>query len=87
MIVRSSGVARWLDAVLDSLGVQRAPFVGFSNGAFNSATYATKRPERVERMALQQTVCHPGWPAQRLMVSASMLSDSFAAGGSWLGSK
>jgi len=34
---------RWLDAVLDGLGVQRAKFVEFSNSAFNRVTYATKR--------------------------------------------
>ena len=52
MILRSSDVARWLDAVLDSLRIQRASLVGFSSGAFNTATYATERPERVERLVL-----------------------------------
>ena len=34
-----------------SLGIERAAFVGHSNGAFQTATYATERSERVERVA------------------------------------
>ena len=52
MMLRPADVARWLDDVLDGLGIERPAFVGFSNGAFHSATYATERPERVERLAL-----------------------------------
>jgi pimeloyl-ACP methyl ester carboxylesterase len=52
MMIRAADVAQWLDAVLDSLGISRATFVGFSNGGFHAVTYATERPERVERLAL-----------------------------------
>ncbi len=52
MILSAGDVAQWLDVVLGELSVSRAPFVGFSNGGFLAITYATERPERVERLAL-----------------------------------
>ena len=52
MMVRATDVARWLDAVIDDLGVRRAAFVGFSNGGFHAGTYASERPDRVERLAM-----------------------------------
>jgi pimeloyl-ACP methyl ester carboxylesterase len=52
MMTTAGDVARWLDAVLDGLGIERAAFVGFSWGGFHSITYATERPGRVERLAL-----------------------------------
>jgi pimeloyl-ACP methyl ester carboxylesterase len=52
MMRGSDDVVTWLDAVLGALGVDRAAFVGLSNGGFQAATYATARPERVERVAL-----------------------------------
>ena len=52
MMLRPSDIALWLDTVLDHLGIDRPALVGFSNGGCHSATYATERPERVERLAL-----------------------------------
>ncbi|MCC6918338.1 MAG: alpha/beta fold hydrolase [Alphaproteobacteria bacterium] len=44
--------ALWLDDVLDGLGVTRAAFVGTSLGGWLALDYATRRPQRVERLAL-----------------------------------
>ncbi len=44
--------AGWLDDVLSGLGVTRAAFVGVSLGGWLALDYATRRPGRVERLAL-----------------------------------
>ncbi|MER7151429.1 alpha/beta fold hydrolase [Streptomyces lydicus] len=48
----SDAPARWLDDVLDALGIARAAFVGTSLGGWLALDYATRRPERVDRLAL-----------------------------------
>jgi pimeloyl-ACP methyl ester carboxylesterase len=48
----SDAYARWLDEVLDGLGVARAAIVGVSLGGWLALDYATRRPGRVERLAL-----------------------------------
>ncbi|MFF7700825.1 alpha/beta fold hydrolase [Streptomyces lydicus] len=48
----SDAPARWLDDVLDGLGIARAAFVGTSLGGWLALDYATRRPERVDRLAL-----------------------------------
>ncbi|TVT51464.1 alpha/beta fold hydrolase [Amycolatopsis rhizosphaerae] len=48
----SGRYAAWLDAVLDSLGVERAGFMGISLGGWLALDYAIRRPERVARLAL-----------------------------------
>jgi pimeloyl-ACP methyl ester carboxylesterase len=45
-------VLKWLDAVLDGLGLDLCALVGLSNGGFLGATYAMGRPELVERLML-----------------------------------
>ncbi len=48
----SDAHALWLDDVLDGLGVSRARVVGTSMGGWLALDYATRRPERVEMLAL-----------------------------------
>ncbi|GAB3819854.1 alpha/beta fold hydrolase [Kribbella italica] len=48
----SPAYAEWLDDVLDGLGVERFSVVGFSLGAWFALDYATRRPGRVQRLAL-----------------------------------
>jgi pimeloyl-ACP methyl ester carboxylesterase len=50
--LRSDAYARWLDDVLNGLGVERAAFVGTSLGAWVAVDYAIRRPDRVTRLAL-----------------------------------
>ncbi|QZY20567.1 alpha/beta fold hydrolase [Streptomyces decoyicus] len=48
----SDAHARWLDEVLDGLGITGASVVGTSLGGWLALDYATRRPERVTRLAL-----------------------------------
>jgi pimeloyl-ACP methyl ester carboxylesterase len=48
----SEAYALWLDDVLEGLGVERAAVVGASLGGWLAVDYATRRPHRVERLAL-----------------------------------
>lgn len=48
----SAAHALWLDDVLDYLGLERAAITGVSLGGWLALDYATRRPERVERLAL-----------------------------------
>ncbi|QFZ21575.1 alpha/beta fold hydrolase [Saccharothrix syringae] len=57
--------ARWLDEVLDALGVDRAAVVGASLGGLLAADYATRRPERVDRLVL---LCPGGIGRQKVGV-------------------
>jgi pimeloyl-ACP methyl ester carboxylesterase len=54
--------ALWLDDVLDGLGVERASLVGLSLGGWLALDYATRRPQRVERLAL---ICPAGIGRQK----------------------
>jgi pimeloyl-ACP methyl ester carboxylesterase len=54
--------ALWLDDVLDGLRVDRAAFVGLSLGGWLALDYATRRPRRVERLAL---ICPAGIGRQK----------------------
>jgi pimeloyl-ACP methyl ester carboxylesterase len=47
-----SGYGRWLDALLEAVGVDAAAVVGNSMGGFIAAETAIKFPHRVERLAL-----------------------------------
>ncbi|WP_082143948.1 alpha/beta fold hydrolase [Nitratireductor soli] len=44
--------ARWLDEVLAALSIQRTSLVGISMGGWLSLDYATRRPERVQKLAV-----------------------------------
>jgi pimeloyl-ACP methyl ester carboxylesterase len=48
----SDNYAVWLDAVLDFLGLERVPIMAMSLGGWLALDYATRRPSRVERLAL-----------------------------------
>jgi pimeloyl-ACP methyl ester carboxylesterase len=58
----SDAHALWLDDVLAGLGVTRAAFVGLSLGGWLALDYATRRPGRVERLAL---ICPAGIGRQK----------------------
>jgi pimeloyl-ACP methyl ester carboxylesterase len=48
----SEAYALWLDDVLDALAVERTSIVGISLGGWLAVDYATRRPHRVDRLAL-----------------------------------
>lgn len=58
----SEAYVLWLDEVLAALGVARASLVGVSLGGWLALDYATRRPERVERLAL---LCPAGVGGQK----------------------
>jgi pimeloyl-ACP methyl ester carboxylesterase len=58
----SDAHALWLDDVLAGLEVTRAAFVGLSLGGWLALDYATRRPGRVERLAL---ICPAGIGRQK----------------------
>ncbi|MBT8227549.1 MAG: alpha/beta fold hydrolase [Dactylosporangium sp.] len=66
----SDAFARWLDDVLDGLGVARASIVGVSLGGWLALDYAIRRPERVDRLAL---LCPGGVGRQRWGILALAL--------------
>ena len=49
---KGDGHARWMEDVLESLGLERAPFVGISYGAGIILRVAARVPERITRTAL-----------------------------------
>lgn len=58
----SDAYALWLDDVHDGLDVARASIVGVSLGGWLSLDYATRRPDRVDRLAL---ICPGGIGRQK----------------------
>jgi pimeloyl-ACP methyl ester carboxylesterase len=54
-------MARDVVALMDSLGIERAPVAGWSMGGFVAQAIARAAPERVERLVLLAT--NPGGPA------------------------
>jgi pimeloyl-ACP methyl ester carboxylesterase len=48
----STAYALWLDDVLDHLGLEHVAITGASLGGWLALDYATRRPDRVERLAL-----------------------------------
>ncbi|MEU9885247.1 alpha/beta hydrolase [Sphaerisporangium sp. NPDC051011] len=79
----SDAYARWLDDVLDGLGVERASIVGVSLGGWLGVDYASRLPERVERLAL---LCPGGIGKLKSGVLIAALSLSLL-GGAWGRSK
>jgi pimeloyl-ACP methyl ester carboxylesterase len=61
----SPAYALWLDDVLDHLGLERAAVVGASLGGWLALDYATRRPDRVEKLAL---LCPGGIGRQKMGV-------------------
>lgn len=50
--LESDRYARWLDVVLDGLGLDSVPVAGISLGALLGMDYAIRRPERVRRLVV-----------------------------------
>lgn len=48
----TDAVARWLDDVLDALGLTGTALVGMSLGGWSALDYTLRRPDRVDRLAL-----------------------------------
>jgi pimeloyl-ACP methyl ester carboxylesterase len=61
----SPAYALWLDDVLDHLGLERTAVTGASLGGWLALDYATRRPDRVERLAL---LCPGGVGRQKVGV-------------------
>jgi pimeloyl-ACP methyl ester carboxylesterase len=61
----SDAYALWLDDVLEGLALQRAAITGVSLGGWLALDYATRRPERVEKLAL---LCPGGVGRQRGLI-------------------
>src|SRR5215831_12353424 len=59
----SDAYAVWLDEVLHSLSIKRACIVGVSLGGWLGLDYATRRPERIERLAV---LCPGGVGRQKI---------------------
>ncbi|REK91888.1 alpha/beta fold hydrolase [Streptomyces inhibens] len=68
----SDAYALWLDDVLEGLGITSASIVGVSLGGWLALDYATRRPERVTRLAL---LCPGGLGRQKVgwLVKALLL--------------
>lgn len=61
----SPAYALWLDDVLDHLGLEHAAVTGASLGGWLALDYATRRPDRVEKLAL---LCPGGVGRQKVGV-------------------
>jgi pimeloyl-ACP methyl ester carboxylesterase len=61
----SDAHALWLDEILHALSIERAAFVGVSLGGWLALDYATRRPDRVERVAV---LCPGGVGRQKLAI-------------------
>lgn len=59
----SDAYAQWLDEVLQSLAIERVSIAGVSLGGWLALDYATRRPGRVERIAV---LCPGGVGRQKL---------------------
>ena len=68
----SEAHALWLDDVMRGLALERAAFVGVSLGGWLALDYATRRPERIDRLAL---LCPAGIGRQKnfLLKAAPLL--------------
>lgn len=75
----SDAHAVWLDEVLRGLSVDRTSMVGTSLGGWLALDYATRRPGRVEKLAV---LCPAGIGRQKVgIVFATLLSRMFGAWG------
>ncbi|MFD8595763.1 alpha/beta fold hydrolase [Kitasatospora sp. NPDC059646] len=65
----------WLDAVLDGLGLDRADLCGHSYGGWIALSYALRRPDRVDRLALlDPTGSFTSYSPRYLLHAAPMLA-------------
>lgn len=61
----SEAYAVWLDEILHALSIERASFAGVSLGGWLALDYATRHPERVEKVAV---LCPGGVGRQKLAI-------------------
>ena len=61
--LRSEAYAEWLEDVMDGLGLKRAALAGVSLGGWLALDYATRFPERIDKLAL---VCPGGVGCQKI---------------------
>ncbi|MEU7002602.1 alpha/beta fold hydrolase [Nonomuraea sp. NPDC046570] len=80
----SDAYERWLDDVLEGLGITSTSIVGASLGGWLALDYATRRPERVTRLAL---LCPGGVGRQKMgwMLKALLLRPFGRWGGTPVG--
>jgi pimeloyl-ACP methyl ester carboxylesterase len=76
--LHSDAYALWLDDVMSALSLTHASFVGVSLGGWLVLDYATRRPARVDRIAV---VCPGGVGRQKLAILFKVLFLSLC--GSW----
>jgi pimeloyl-ACP methyl ester carboxylesterase len=61
--LNSDAYALWLDDVMEGIGIARASIVGVSLGGWLALDYATRRPERIESLAV---MCPGGVGRQKI---------------------
>ena len=66
----SEACALWLDDVMQALSLTRASIVGVSLGGWLALDYATRRPERVEKVVL---LCPAGLGRQKMGIVFKMI--------------
>ncbi len=71
--------AEWLEDILTGLRVERARFVGLSQGGWTALKFAVRQPERVERLALLT----PGGVVPDKLVSFLPKAMFYMATGKW----
>jgi pimeloyl-ACP methyl ester carboxylesterase len=74
----SDAYAQWLDQILDSLTLDGVSIVGISLGGWLALDYATRRPERVTRLAV---LCPGGVGRQKLGIVFTTIA--LRACGAW----
>ena len=67
----SEAHALWLDDVMQSLSIARASVVGVSLGGWLALNYATRRTERIERLAV---LCPGGVGSQKVAIAFKLLA-------------
>jgi pimeloyl-ACP methyl ester carboxylesterase len=67
----SDAYALWLDEILRDLSVDRASIVGVSLGGWLALDYATRRPQRVEKVAV---LCPGGIGRQKVGIVFAMMA-------------
>ncbi len=84
-----SGYGRWVDTLLDRLGVQSAAVVGNSMGGFIGAELAIRYPERVERLVLISAagLSIEHMRNEHVLAALRTLENRLAAYTGWLGSR
>ena len=59
--------AEYLDAWMQTIGIDRAVIVGHDIGGGVALRLATLMPKRVERLCVMNTVCYDSWPIELML--------------------